>query len=676
MIELGRKTLLGKARARPDLVRRALEKARREGFWKTFQEATARLDNPVPLGYSLAGTIVRTGASAHGFAPGDRVACVGHPFASHAEYAAIPTNLVCKVPDSVSDEAGAFGMLGAIAMHGARSSGLGLGGCVSVIGLGLLGNLTAQILRAYGCKVIGMDPDVAKVKLCQSLGLADTVSSIEGLASLVQQRTSGLGCDAVIIAAATQSADPVHVAVGLCRQRARIVVLGVADIHPNRNDLWGKEVEIVVSKAGGFGALDPIYEIDGIDLPIGSARWTQGRNVEEFLRLIQDCRIDVRTLVTHRCTIAEAAPFYDRLIAGELQNAVAPLLTYGETGSPETTLQTAALRAPRGNTPSVAVLGGGQFARSVLLPAMVRVGGAALRLLATRSGITAEHLARKFGFAECTTDSDSVFQRSDIDAVVAPLPHALHARTVISAITAGKPLLVEKPLCISIGELRDIEQALSSATTVPLIMVGHNRRYSSHALKMRQWLAGRTQPLVMTIRVNAGFVPSDHWVHRESEGRSRIVGECSHFLDLAEYIAASRIATVSAMRVRGDDRTVVNNDNFAATLAFADGSVASLIYTGQGPRSVPREIIDIFSGGSMIQCTDFRTSEMYPAGGSRQQFRTRSQDYGYEGEIRHFLSVIQGNSTLEPDVRSAMQTMRSVFAIEEALSTGQVVAVG
>lgn len=675
MIELGRKSLLGKARARPDLVKRAMEKGRREGFWKTFQEATARLDTPVPLGYSLAGKVIECGPRAHGFTPGDRVACVGHPFASHAEFAAVPANLVSRLPSGVSEENGAFGMLGAIAMHGVRSTNLGLGGCVAVIGLGLLGNLAAQILRAYGCRVVGMDLDPGKVNLCRTLGLSDVVLDAQALEARVHELSRGLGCDAVVIAVASRSADPVNLAVRLCRSRARIVVLGVADIHPDRNELWHKEVEILVSKAGGIGALDPIYELDGIDLPIGIARWTQGRNLEEFLSLLDRRRIDVNPLITHRRAIEDAGSFYSDLISGKLQDVVAPLLTYDIAASPTRTRSIGSASPPRDGIPNLAVLGGGQFARTVLLPAIAKVGGAVLQVLATRSGTTAEHLARKYGFQECTTDSKTVFDRSDVDAVIAPLPHAAHAATVLSAIAAQKPLLIEKPLCVSLSELVEIEKAIVEAVALPLVLVGHNRRYSSHTVRMREWLAQRTQPLVMTIRVNAGQVPSNHWVHSDREGRSRIVGECSHFVDLAQYLAQSRINVVSAMRIRGDDRTVVNNDNFVATFSFEDGSIASLAYTSQGPRATARESIEVFSSGSVIQCADFRITELVGLTGDRKRYRTGSQDYGYEQEIRHFLASIKGEAILDPDPVDAIHTMRCTFAIEDALATGTSVAI-
>lgn len=669
MIELGRKSLLGKARARPDLLKRALEKGKREGYWKTFQESLARLDTPVPLGYSSAGVVVEAGTAAHGFSPGDRVACVGHPFASHAEFSSVPANMACHIPEGVTDEEAAFCMLGAIAMHGVRSTQLGLGGTVAVIGLGLLGVLAAQILRAYGCQVVGMDPDPSKIQLCNDLGMADAVTTQQALQELVTQRTGGIGCDAVIVAAATKSAEPVSAAVNLCRQRGRVVVLGVADIHPDRNEMWKNEVDIVVSKAGGLGALDPIYEREGIDIPIGVGRWTQGRNVEEFLRLIAERRVIVGNLVTHRFPIDQADVLYKKLVDGGLNSVIGAMLTYPETTQPSRSIVFNSAPRTTAGVPRLAVMGAGQYGSSVFLPALAREKDIDLNVLVTGSGVNSEHSARKFGFRECSTDADGIFDRKDIDAVIALTPHSQHAGTVLAALTKGKHLLVEKPLCVTPEELDQIEVALAGNMTPPIIMVGHNRRYSRHTAKIKEWLAHRRSPLVMTIRVNAGFVPPEHWVHSEREGRSRIVGEGTHFIDLASAVVGSEIESVHAMRVCGDDKTVVNNDNFVATLRFSDGSIANLIYTAQGPRTVSREAIEVYSEGRAIVGTDFRSTELHSSGG-RKRFSTGSQNYGYEEEIAHFIAAVQGKITPEPTLGNMVSTMKVAFAIERSLSEG------
>jgi predicted dehydrogenase/NADPH:quinone reductase-like Zn-dependent oxidoreductase len=670
-IELGKKSLLGKARARPDLVKRALEKARRDGFWRTYQEAMGLLDSPTPLGYSCAGVVLETGSEIHGFAPGERVACVGQGYACHADFVNVPANLVAKIPDTVSDDEAAFGMLGTIALHGVRSAKLQFGAKVAVMGLGLLGLLTVQLLRAYGCQVVCMDPAPDKVAMAEGFGVDAAVATSEALMSAAEQATGGLGLDAVIITASTKSDGPVNTALKLCRPRGRIVVVGVADIHPDRNELWLKEVEIVVSKAAGPGSLDPIYELDGVDYPIGEVRWTEHRNLEEFLRLIADKRIDVNPLITHRFDIKDAVAAYSGLIAGTLGPAIGVILSYPDAQAPERRI---ALSPPTvaavGRHLRVGVLGAGVFGKAVLLPALAKVEGVALEVLAASSSASAAHSAKRFGFSKAATQSAAVFDDPSVDAVIAATPHDQHAATVLQAIEAAKPLFIEKPLCVTPRELTEIVEALDNSSAPPPIMVGHNRRYSVHTRKLQSWLTGRKSPMVLVVRINAGFVAADHWVHSERHGRSRIVGEMTHFLDLIVALAGARIRRVQAVRVLGDDKTVVNNDNIAVILGLADGSVANLIYSAQGARATPRETIEIMSEGQTLTSVDFTTSARTSASGKRTAFRTSGAKSGYFEELKHFAEVAAGRRKLEPSVEDAIHVMEASFAIERALSEG------
>ena len=328
VIDLGRKSLAGKAAARPDLVRRVWDKAKKEGLLKTYKEVLGRIDTPTPLGYSCSGMIEECGLAATEFSPGDRVACIGQGFASHAEFVSMPVNLSCRIPEGVSDEEAAFGMLGIIALHGIRCADLSFGSRVVVMGLGLLGLLTVQMLLTYGCEVIALDLVEDKVDLAKQFGVIDVTAKSTELQNLTDARTRAQGVDAVIITATTKKRDPVDQAIQLCRPKGKIVVVGVADIHPDRNELWQKEVELVVSKAGGPGSLDPLYELEGIDLPIGDVRWTQKRNLEEFLRLLQSKKVNVQPLITHRFSIADAEQAYAQLIAGDLKKPIGVLLKY------------------------------------------------------------------------------------------------------------------------------------------------------------------------------------------------------------------------------------------------------------------------------------------------------------------------------------------------------------
>lgn len=671
VIELGRKSLVGKARARPDLVKRAFEKARRDGLWRTYQEAMGRLDTPTSLGYSCAGDVVEAGALAHEFGPGDRVACIGQGFASHADYVSVPVNLAAKIPPGVSYENAAFGMLGVIALHGVRSARIDFGARVAVIGLGLLGLITVQLLRAYGCQVVCMDLEPEKAALARACGADIAVSTSEALFSGAEALSAGYGCDAAIITASTRSAGPVDDAIRVCRQRGRIVIVGVADIHPDRNELWRKEIELVVSKAGGPGSLDPIYELGGIDLPIGDVRWTERRNLEEFLRLVADGRLQLGPLVTHRFDIDEAVKVYGQLSNDRLGQAIGVVLKYPGVQPASHKAPVPGSRHTRvAGAPRLGVIGAGLFAKSVLLPTLRQVRGVSLEVLAAASGSSAAYSARRFGFKAAATGSSTVLEDPNLDGVIAALPHEQHARIVMQALALDKPLLIEKPLCIEPSELAEITATLDSLPKSPRIMVGHNRRYSPHTQRLRLWLSSRRSPLVMTIRVNAGFVPKDHWVHSENQGRSRIVGEMTHFLDLIIAIAGSRITRIEAVRIAGDDRTTINNDNVGVLAALADGSIATLAYSAQGARGAPRETIEVMSEGATLTCTDFTVSTRVRPSGRRETYRTAGARAGYIEELRGFVDVVAGVAPMVPPFADAIHVMKAAFAIEQALATG------
>jgi len=674
-IELGRKSLLGKAASRPDLVRRAWDKAKKEGLLKTWQEAMGRLDTPTPLGYSAAGVVEQCGLAATEFAPGDRVACVGQGFASHAEFISIPVNLACRIPEGVSDVEAAFGMLGIIALHGVRSANLTFGSKVVVMGLGLLGLLTIQMLRAYGCEVIALDPADDKTALAKQYGFSHVTTDTTDLARLTETQTQGYGADAVIITAATKDRGPVDQAIQLCRAKGRIVVVGTADIHPDRNELWLKEIELVVSRAAGPGSLDPIYELEGVDLPIGEVRWTQKRNLQEFLRLIADKKIDVQSLITHRFKITEAESVYTQFIAGQLAQPIGVLLEYPDTATIERTLPVAATRTTsRGANDAVqlGVIGAGLFGKALLLPALQGQAGVVLHTLATGSGASVEHSARKFGFLNQATNAEAIWANPDITAVVGLTPHSQHARLVSQAIANDKALFLEKPLCTTEQELDELCELAAQAKQLPVLFVGHNRRFSPHTLQMQQWLTKRQSPLVLQMRINTGFVPSSHWVHSDDEGRSRVVGEMSHFIDLIQAVVGAPITRVSAERISGDNQSSVNNDNLALSFKLADGSVGSLIYSASGDKAYSREALEIFFDGQTISSKDFRISELHRAG-KTETFKTRSQEMGYTQELKAFVDCAAGRQPQPVATTELFATMAVIFAIEHALATGQVV---
>lgn len=674
-IELGKKSLLGKARARPDLVKRVLDKARKEGIGKTFKEAMGRLDVPTPLGYSCAGEVVESGIAAHDFAPGDRVACIGQGFASHAEYISVPVNLTCRIPENVSSEEASFGMLGIIALHGIRKAELTFGSTVVVIGLGLLGLLTVQLLKAYGCRVIALDPVANKTRVASDCGAEYAFTKTEDLVDTAANITNGHGVDAVIITAGAKSSEPVDVAVELCRMRGKIVLVGTSTINPDRNEMWRKELELVVSKAAGPGSLDPQYENEGIDIPIGDARWTQKRNLSEFLRLISERKLNLNKLITHRFTIDQAERVYADLLSTKLENPIGVLFSYSENTRPVRHIQFPELEAKKSHSEdiSISVIGAGLFAKSLLLPTLRKLSGVRLETLITASGISGEHNARRFGFQACASDWQEIFNDSKTNAVVAIAPHHLHAQIAEMALQCHKPLLIEKPLCVTKDELDNLETAILSLDSMPILMVGHNRRFSPHALKMREWLSKRCEPMMYSLRVNAGFVPREHWVHSDKQGRSRIVGEMSHFIDMLIYLSNEYPIQVHAERIAGNNKTSVNNDNVTITVKLSNGSLASIVYTGLGYKGYPREQLEIFFDGKTIASKDFRRSELHTQR-KVDRYKSSGQEMGYKQELKHFVQRVQGEMESKNAVSEMLITMRTVFAIEESLATGETIS--
>ena len=697
-IELGRKSLLGKGASRPDLVRRVWDKAKKEGLIKTWQEVLGRLDVPTPLGYSSSGTVVESGISATKFAPGDRVACIGQGFASHAEYIAVPVNMACIIPAAVSYEEAAFGMLGVIALHGIRSANLTFGSRVVVMGLGLLGLLTVQILRAYGCEVVAIDLNLEKTNLAKKFGASIAGNNFNELERMVEVQTQFIGVDAVIITASTSGRGLVDQAIKLSRKKGRIVVVGTADIHPDRNELWQKEVELVVSKAGGPGSLDPLYEIEGIDLPAGDVRWTENRNLQEFLRLLSEGKLDVKPLITHRFVIENAENVYSDLLGNQLIHPIGVILEYpnslkelGGIGIPLSKANQYSKSTGDGKI-QVGFIGAGLFSKALLLPALSKCKNIYLHTLISSTGINSDHVGRKFKFKNQGTNTSEIWNNNEIQAVVCATPHDTHAALVCAAIKNSKAIFIEKPLCISRDELNEIEKtskfipsenegelkdgqiSMIERLMIPIIHVGHNRRFSPHLKKIQQWLSSRKSPLSMQMRVNAGFISHEHWVHSDDQGRSRIVGEMSHFVDLFHFITGALIVRVHAERISGDDCSSINNDNIVVGFKFSDGSIGNFLYTASGDKAYSREVFEIFFDGKVICSRDYRVSELHDRG-STAFFKTNSQEMGYKEELDYFIDCVSGNKNSTIKLSDALHTMEIIFAIEKSLSSGLPVSI-
>lgn len=664
VIELGKKSLVGKAMARPDLVRRALDKARREGLRKTFQEAMGRLDTPIALGYSSAGVVIEVGARVTDLSVGTGVACIGAGFASHGEIVWVPRNLCAPIPEEVSFEEAAYGMLGIIALHGVRCAKPELGQKVVVLGLGLLGQLAVQELAACGTQVFGIDIDPWKVALAKELGAQQGALADRNGIQRVLEFTGGVGADAVVITAAAKDSAPITLATDLCARGGRIVLVGVCNIQIDRQLFWEKEIRFMVSKASGPGTLDEAYEVKGQEYPQELVRWSQRRNLAAFLELVRDRKVNVGRLTTHRFPIERAIEAYDLVLHGR-EPFLGALLSYPEKADTQRTIRYVQ-RPLVGNTNilHIGVIGAGLFAKALLIPALARAKGVRLATLATTNGVNCHHIARKFGFEQSTTDYDALLADEKIDAVVILTRHNLHSQMVEKALVAGKHVFVEKPLCMTEEELDRVAAAYMAAGGRTL-MVGYNRRFSPITQQCVAFFEGRKAPATLVIRVNAGAVPREHWAHSTEEGGGRLVSEGCHFFDMAMVLTGERPLQVFARAVTSPYGQNLG-DEIAALLMMDGGSVAQILYTGAGDRSFSRERYEIFSGGACASIEDFKVAEMC-RDNRRRVVRKRGQDLGYDAEIAAFIRGIhEGRPPVPFDdfAASTLATLRAVHSIE------------
>jgi len=633
------KSLLEKAKARPDLAREVLTKLRRDGLFPTITAVRSRLDQPTALGYSCAGTILEVGLGVTDLAVGDHVACSGANYAVHAEFACVPRLLAVKVPRDtvVTPEEAAFAALGAVAMHGIRTAEAKLGDVVAVIGLGLIGQLTIQVLKAAGCHVIGMDPIVHRAELAQKLGADSVCVSEAELAHLCLQHSSGHGADSVLITAETRSSAPVNLAGEIARDRGIVVAVGTVGMEIDRKVYYAKELDFRVSRSYGPGRYDSKYEQKGHDYPIGYVRWTETRNMESFILLLAAGRLNLHSLITHRFSIDHAHEAYD-IITGRAEPSLGIVITYPDHTQPSRELRF--ISQKRRSTPmpslSVGVLGAGIFATGTLLPALKRIRGVDRVALCSATGAHAHHAAETFGFRICTTDEEPIFSDFPLNAVLIATRHHLHARQVLRALEAGKHVFCEKPLCLKQAELAEIVALYESLAPhhKPLLMVGFNRRFSPMALEAKSFLDEINDPLAMHYRINAGFLPRDHWINDPEQGGGRILGEVCHFIDLLSFFAGESPTEVQTHRVHSSDSVLIS-------LKFPSGSAGTIHYLTNGDRSFSKERLEIFAGGGVAVLTDFRRLELIRHG-RKHVIRSRfHQDKGHRAELQAFFSAIQ-----------------------------------
>jgi predicted dehydrogenase/threonine dehydrogenase-like Zn-dependent dehydrogenase len=661
-VELAQKSLTGKAKERPDLVRQVFDKLRRDGFVNTFNAVKARLDAPLALGYSCAGTVCAVGHGAEEFLVGERVACAGMNYASHAETVFIPKNLAVKLPEEVSFEEAAFVTLGAIALQGVRTAEAKLGEAVAVIGLGLLGQLTVQILKAAGCRVIGIDLESRKLELARQLGADATVLRSGGVEAVVAQFSGGHGMDAVIITAAAATNDPVELAGAIARDRAIVSLVGAVKMEVPRKLYYEKELQLRLSRSYGPGRYDAQYEEQGIDYPIGYVRWTERRNMQEFLRLVAAKAVKLDSLITHRFSIEQAEQAYEIITGKHAQAYLGILLTYSNSAAPTSNLIQLRQAAPKARSGQVnlGVIGAGNFARSVLLPRLAKADDVNLIGLATATGRNAKAIGEQFGFGFCTTDYRELLDRAEINAVLIATRHDTHARMAAEALRAGKAVFVEKPLAINEAELNHVAETVGQ--TGGQLMVGFNRRFAPLSTTLKQAFE-QAGPLAVTYRVNAGAVPKESWIQGE-EGGGRVLGEVCHFVDYLQFLTDAEPVEVFAYA------SAAGADTLSIVVKLSDGSVGNINYFANGDRGLPKERIEVYGGGRAAVLNDFRGLEIY-RGGKRKVVRRLTQDKGFAQELAVFINAVKAGAELPIMWRSLFLTTLATLKIEAALRSGQ-----
>lgn len=662
VLELSRKSLLGKARERPDHVRRVIRKLRTDGFFETLRQVREKLDSPMSMGYSSAGVVLACGRGVSEYRPGDRVASNG----PHAEVVSVPKHLCARVPDGVAFEAGAFAVLGAIAMQGVRLSETSLGETVLVIGLGLVGQLAVGLLAAAGCRVIGTDPDPSKCELARRMGADLARPGLSGEA--VTELSRGLGADAVLITASTKSNEPIELAAAAVRRRGRVVLVGVVGLELDRRPFYFKEAEFVVSCSYGPGRYDPEYEERGHDYPAGWVRWTEQRNIQAVLDLMGSGRLDVSPLVSHRFPIGEAESAYELIETGR-EPYVGIVLEYPQVEAPPKRTIVLRDREPASGPIGIGVLGAGNFARMVLLPAIRKHPDLVPRVICSAGGVSAAHTGRKLGFERATTDEDDIFLADDVRAIFSITRHDQHAGHVLRAIEVGKPIFVEKPLCLTLEELDAIEAAHEEkGADAPPIMVGFNRRYSPAARMVREFFADVTEPLTVSVRFNAGPLPADHWTQSEEIGGGRIIGEACHGIDLAAYLCDSLPVRVFAESVGGPNAPEITDDRCFITLRHANGSVSNVAYLAGGDPAYPKERIEVYGGGRIAVIDDFRTLTTTRNGRTRTT-KLKGRDKGHAAEIEWFAGLLTGENKSQWDTTQSVSrtTLLAVQSLREGM---------
>jgi len=658
MVEIAKKSLLGKAKARPDLVKQVIDKMKKEGVKNTLEKVFAKLDTPIPLGYSIAGKVIEVGKKVNEFNVGDRVACGGAGYANHAQINYVPKNLMVKIPDEVDDIDASFVTVGAIALQGVRRANPALGEKIAVIGLGLIGQLTVQLLKANGCQVIGSDIDPDKLQLAKELG-ADEVCHASELIQSAKEFSQGYGVDAVLITASSKSNQLVYDAADISRMRGRVVVVGMIGMDIPRNEYYKKELDLRLSMSYGPGRYDPNYEEKGIDYPYDLVRFTEQRNFESFLDLVKEKKITPKKLITHTFDFEEALKAYD-LLEGKIdEKYLGIVLTYKDEVKQDRVIK-------RKDTPvksdevNVALIGAGNFTKSIILPTLQKIDGINLVGLVTSTGVSAQSVGKKYDFKYIATSSEELLSNDEINSVIITTRHNTHAAEILKALKHKKHIFVEKPLCITEEELEEIDRAYDGSV---VLQVGFNRRFSPFVQEMKRIVAD--SPMSINYRVNAGIIPRDVWVQDPEIGGGRIVGEVCHFIDTCSYLIGSEVDEVMAYCINKNDKSIPDEDNVSILLKYKNGSTATITYFAYGDSSMPKEYIELFAPNVSISMNDYKEMIVYKKG-KKEKKKLANQDKGFVNEFEAFKQGIK-TGTNPIDFDSIYNTTKTTFKILESL---------
>jgi len=669
-VVMGKKSLLGKARAKPDQVKQVLGMVGQLGLKNTIRKVRDKLDGAQPLGYSLAGEVIEVGEGVDKVKPGDLVACAGGGYANHADEVVVPINLTVKIPEGVSTEAASMTTLASIALQGVRLANPTLGENAVVLGLGPIGLMACQILKANGCRVFAADIAADAVDRAHSVGRADAVARLgtDPVEAMIDDFTRGRGADLVLICAATASSEPVVTAGKVCRQRGRVVVVGAVGMDLPRADYYEKEIGFSVSCSYGPGRYDPNYEEGGLDYPYGFVRWTEGRNMEAVLDLMAAGVFDPLSMVTHRYLFDNSPQAYD-MIAGRSEPYCGILVEYPDAPSAKMDKVVFKTGVSTEGKIGIGFAGAGSFAQTFLLPTFRDDSRTTLGPIFTRTGLTAADVGQRHGFTEAVESAEAVIAHPEAQALVIATRHDQHGPLALAALEAGKHVFVEKPLCLTLDQLKDINAQVRKRTgagDLPVLQVGFNRRFSQAAGHVKRHFGDHTGSLTMMYRISAGHIPRDHWTQDPVEGGGRVLGEVCHFIDLMQFVCGADPVAVSAMGITSESSEVRPDDNLVISLKFADGSVGSIGYFAEGARKMPKEQLEVLGAGRSAVLDNFQKVILFS---DRGKSTKRCSGKGHSEEVTAFLDGVQKGESPIP-VSSQLATTLATIKAVEALASG------